>query len=107
MELEIEFFHLILSLGSELKRIESVASKLNINASISIRFNPEVDSGGHDYITTGRKGDKFGISSLKEVMQIAEYANKSKNINLVGLACHIGSQILNLESYKAAAEKNS
>lgn len=91
--------------GSELKRIESVASKLNINASISIRFNPEVDSGGHDYITTGRKGDKFGISSLKEVMQIAEYANKSKNINLVGLACHIGSQILNLESYKAAAEK--
>jgi len=34
--------------GSELKRIESVASKLNINASISIRFNPEVDSGGHD-----------------------------------------------------------
>ena len=45
MELEIEFFHLILSLGSELKRIESVASKLNINASISIRFNPEVDSG--------------------------------------------------------------
>ena len=91
--------------GSELKRIESVASKLNINASISIRFNPEVDSGGHDYITTGRKGDKFGISSLKEVMKIAEYANKSKNINLVGLACHIGSQILNLESYKAAAEK--
>ena len=91
--------------GSELKRIESVASKLNINASISIRFNPEVDSGGHDYITTGRKGDKFGISSLKEVMQIAEYANKSKHINLVGLACHIGSQILNLESYKAAAEK--
>jgi len=91
--------------GSELKRIESVASKLNINASISIRFNPEVDSGGHDYITTGRKGDKFGISSLKEVMQIAEYANKSKNINLVGLAGHIGSQILNLESYKAAAEK--
>ena len=91
--------------GSELKRIESVASKLNINASISIRFNPEVDSGGHDYITTGRKGDKFGISSLKEVMQIAEYTNKSKNINLVGLACHIGSQILNLESYKAAAEK--
>ena len=91
--------------GSELKRIESVANKLNINASISIRFNPEVDSGGHDYITTGRKGDKFGISSLKEVMQIAEYANKSKSINLVGLACHIGSQILNLESYKTAAEK--
>lgn len=91
--------------GSELLRIEKIASMLKVSASISIRFNPEVDSGGHDYITTGRKGDKFGISSLEEVMQIADYAKRSKHINMVGIACHIGSQILNLESYKAAAKK--
>lgn len=91
--------------GSELTRIEGIAKKLGIKASVSIRFNPEVDSGGHDYITTGRKGDKFGISSLNEVMQLVGHIRDSENLMMVGLACHIGSQILNLDSYKAAALK--
>ncbi len=91
--------------ASELYRIEEIAKQLSIPASVSIRFNPEVDSGGHDYITTGRKGDKFGVSSLDEVMSLAAHISKSDAINMVGLACHIGSQILNLESYEAAAKK--
>jgi diaminopimelate decarboxylase len=48
---------------SEVNRIEEIASSQNKIANVAIRFNPEVDSGGHEYIKTGRKGDKFGISS--------------------------------------------
>ena len=76
-----------------------------MNASVSIRFNPDIDSGGHDYITTGRKGDKFGISSIEDILNLSTYISKSPNLSMVGLACHIGSQIINLESYKETAQR--
>ena len=88
---------------SELYRIENIAKNLNIPASVSIRFNPDIDSGGHDYITTGRKGDKFGISSIEDIIELSSYVAKSKFVNMVGLACHIGSQIFDLTSYKETA----
>ncbi len=90
---------------SELYRIEAIAKKLQMNASVSIRFNPDIDSGGHDYITTGRKGDKFGISSIEDILNLSTYISKSLNLNMVGLACHIGSIIIDLESYKETAHK--
>ena len=89
---------------SEVNRIEEIASSQNKIANVAIRFNPEVDSGGHEYIKTGRKGDKFGISSEESVLKIAEYIYKSNHLKLVGLACHIGSQILDLQSYKQTAK---
>ena len=89
---------------SEVNRIEEIASSQNKIANVAIRFNPEVDSGGHEYIKTGRKGDKFGISSEESVLKIAEYIYKSNHLKLVGLACHIGSQILDLQSYKLTAK---
>ena len=88
---------------SELHRIEKIASSEKKVADVSIRFNPEVDSGGHEYIKTGRKGDKFGISSEKTILKIANYIYSSSHLRLVGLACHIGSQILDLQSYKSTA----
>lgn len=90
---------------SELYRIETIAKKLRMNAAVSIRFNPDIDSGGHDYITTGRKGDKFGISSIEDILNLTTYISESPNLNMVGLACHIGSQIINLESYKETAQR--
>ena len=90
---------------AELKKIETVASNLKKIAPVSIRFNPDIDSGGHDYITTGRKGDKFGINNLNETLELAKYIRDSKNLEMVGLACHIGSQILNLKSYEMASKK--
>ncbi|URQ69618.1 diaminopimelate decarboxylase [SAR86 cluster bacterium] len=90
---------------AELKKIETVASNLKKIAPVSIRFNPDIDSGGHDYITTGRKGDKFGINNLDETIELAKYIRDSKNLEMVGLACHIGSQILNLKSYEIASKK--
>tara|TARA_S200000501_G_C20866708_1_gene762229 strand:+ start:1145 stop:2383 length:1239 start_codon:yes stop_codon:yes gene_type:complete len=88
---------------SELHRIEKIASSEKKVADVSIRFNPEVDSGGHEYIKTGRKGDKFGISSEETILKIANYIYSSNHLRLVGLACHIGSQILDLQSYKSTA----
>ena len=90
---------------AELKKIETVASNLKKIAPVSIRFNPDIDSGGHDYITTGRKGDKFGINNLDETIELAKYIRDSKKLEMVGLACHIGSQILNLKSYEMASKK--
>ena len=55
---------------SELYKIENIAKELDAIASISIRINPDIDSGGHDYITTGRKGDKFGISSTEDILSL-------------------------------------
>ena len=89
---------------AEVYRIEEIASLRNKIVDVAIRFNPEVDSGGHEYIKTGRKGDKFGISSDDSILKIANYIYESKNLNLVGLACHIGSQIMDLESYRLTAK---
>ena len=88
---------------SELFRIEKIASENNKVVDVAIRFNPEVDSGGHEYIKTGRKGDKFGISPNDLVLKLSHYIYNSKHLRLIGLACHIGSQIGDLESYKLTA----
>ena len=90
---------------SELYRIEKIADDIESPASISIRINPDIDSGGHDYITTGRKGDKFGISDTRKVIDLCKYAHQSKNLKIVGLACHIGSQILDLDGFMKSADK--
>ena len=90
---------------SELYRIEKIADDIESPAPISIRINPDIDSGGHDYITTGRKGDKFGISDKKKVIDLCKYAHQSKSLKIVGLACHIGSQILDLDGFVKSADK--
>jgi len=90
---------------SELYRIEKIADGIESPASISIRINPDIDSGGHEYITTGRKGDKFGISDTRKVIDLCKYAHQSKNLRIVGLACHIGSQILDLDGFLKSADK--
>ena len=63
---------------SELYRIEKVADEIGSPAPISIRINPDIDSGGHDYITTGRKGDKFGISEIRKVIDLCNHAHQVK-----------------------------
>ena len=90
---------------SELYRIEKIAGDIESPAPISIRINPDIDSGGHDYITTGRKGDKFGISDTRKVIDLCKHAHQSKNLKVVGLACHIGSQILDLDGFMKSADK--
>ncbi len=88
---------------SEMYRIENIASKENKTVDVAIRFNPEVDSGGHEYIKTGRKKDKFGIF-LDQIIRFVEHISTSKHLNLIGLSCHIGSQIVDLNDYKITAK---
>ena len=89
---------------SELRRIAAVASSLNLKAPIAFRMNPDVNPQTHPYITTGFRENKFGMddSFLPELVEILK-ANTS--LNLRGLTCHIGSQLLELGSLREAIEK--
>jgi diaminopimelate decarboxylase len=88
----------------ELDIINQVAKEKNLKAKISIRVNPDVDAVTHEKITTGRKHDKFGIP-WEEVVGIYQKAREFSNIEIEGLATHIGSQITSIEPYKKAFTK--
>ena len=88
---------------AEMHRIEKLAAAENKVVDVAIRFNPEIDSGGHEYIKTGRKKDKFGIL-LDEILSLAEHISNSSFLKLIGLSCHIGSQIINLNDFKTTAQ---
>ena len=90
---------------SELIALEEVAKGLNAIAPVAIRFNPGVDAGEHEFIKTGRKSDKFGVS-IDEAMQLIRKCMQSTNLNIVGLTCHIGSQISELEKFSEAATQS-
>ncbi|MEI7555237.1 diaminopimelate decarboxylase [Candidatus Chlorohelix sp.] len=80
----------------ELRLIERVAEQLGLSARISLRLNPGVNPHTHAYITTGQRGNKFGIS-YEQALELARYATKSPYLWLVGVQCHIGSQLHELE----------
>ena len=86
---------------SELERINSIAAKLNKVAPVSIRINPNIDPGSHEFISTGVETTKFGIN-LKNMMDAFIYANNEKSIELLGIDYHIGSQIESLDPFKEA-----
>ena len=90
---------------SELMALEEVAKEMNAIAPVAIRFNPGVDAGGHEFTKTGRKSDKFGVS-IDETMMLTAKCIQSKSLNIVGLTCHIGSQISELEKFSEAATQS-
>jgi diaminopimelate decarboxylase len=83
---------------AELHVLSEVATKLQANARVSLRVNPDVDAGTHPYISTGLKGNKFGIA---HELAVATYVDAAKlpGINVVGIDCHIGSQITEVAPY--------
>ncbi|MBT9131045.1 MAG: Diaminopimelate decarboxylase [candidate division WS2 bacterium] len=85
------------SLG-ELLLINDLAESLKLKANISFRVNPEVNARTHPYITTGMRENKFGIT-FEEVIQYSSLTRDLSHINLVGIDCHIGSQITDIEPY--------
>ncbi|WP_333784656.1 diaminopimelate decarboxylase [Thermocrinis sp.] len=88
----------------ELDVLNDVGQKLGKKVRIAIRVNPDVDPKTHPYISTGMKKSKFGID-IKQAKKEYEYARKLKNLEIVGIHCHIGSQILDVSPYIEAAEK--
>ena len=89
---------------AELHNINRVASKLNCRAPLSLRVNPDVDAQTHPYISTGLKGNKFGIA-YHEVLKTYREASQLSQIDVVGIDCHIGSQIITTAPYLDALDK--
>ena len=89
---------------AELHKINRVAKDLNCRAPISLRVNPDVDAQTHPYISTGLKGNKFGIA-YNEVFKTYREAVQLSQIDIVGIDCHIGSQITTTEPYLDALDK--
>ncbi len=76
----------------ELVRINEIAARLNKRAAISLRVNPDVDAKTHPYISTGLKNNKFGIA-FDRALDVYRQAAKLSHLDVVGVDCHIGSQL--------------
>lgn len=88
----------------ELALIQEVAAAIDKKAAISLRINPDVDAKTHPYISTGLKGNKFGIA-MEDALDTYKHAMSLSHIDIVGLDCHIGSQITELAPYDDALER--
>ena len=88
----------------ELKRLGEVAKEMKKTAPVAIRFNPNIDAGVHEFTKTGRKSDKFGVS-IESTKDLVKRCLKNDSIKLVGLTCHIGSQIMELKGFEDAAKQ--
>ncbi|MBV7388488.1 diaminopimelate decarboxylase [Pasteurellaceae bacterium TAE3-ERU1] len=88
----------------ELELINTVAGKMGKIAPISLRVNPDVDAKTHPYISTGLKENKFGIS-VKQARSAYQHARTLPNVKIVGLDCHIGSQITELQPFLDATDR--
>jgi diaminopimelate decarboxylase len=88
----------------ELDRIAAVAAQLQRRAPISLRVNPDVDAGTHPYISTGLKENKFGIA-IDAALEVYERAAQMPHIEIVGVDCHIGSQLTTIAPYLDAIDR--
>ncbi len=88
----------------ELHRVDEVAARMKRKAPVSLRVNPDLDPGTHPHISTGHRDSKFGVP----LVQIHEYyaeAHALRNLDVVGLSTHIGSQITEVSPFIEAGEK--
>jgi diaminopimelate decarboxylase len=82
----------------ELQVINACAEKLGKRAGIALRVNPDVDPETHPHISTGLKGNKFGIDIKKSLEEYGQ-AKKLRNIDIKGVSCHIGSQVTKISPF--------
>lgn len=83
---------------AELHRLNKVAGEMGKQAPVSMRVNPDVDAKTHPYISTGLKDNKFGID-IQDALRIYGVANALENLNVMGVDCHIGSQLTDLQPF--------
>ncbi len=89
---------------AELQLLNQIAAAMNKTAPVSLRVNPDVDARTHPYISTGLKENKFGIP-IEEAEQIYLSTDIFPNIQFIGVDCHIGSQLTELDPFVQAGEK--
>ncbi len=92
LALQNKIFSINIESESELERIIRISEALEIKADCFIRLNPEISSESHPYIQTALKSSKFGVDT-DTAIKIAKLIKESKQVNLIGIASHIGSQI--------------
>ncbi|MFQ3229318.1 diaminopimelate decarboxylase [Reinekea sp.] len=102
LELGIHCFNV--ESDAELDRLNDVAKEMGVQAPVSFRVNPDVDAKTHPYISTGLRENKFGID-IRSVKDTYQRAAKMSNINVVGMDCHIGSQLLEAKPFEDAIER--
>lgn len=90
--------------ASELRRLDRLAQALGQRAPVSLRVNPDVDAATHPYIATGLKENKFGID-IDRAAELYGEAAAMPGIRLVGIDCHIGSQLTTLAPFVDALER--
>ena len=89
---------------AELLRINQIAGDMGKIAPISLRVNPDVDAHTHPYISTGLKENKFGVS-VEQAREVYKVAATLPNIKIVGMDCHIGSQLTELQPFLDAVDR--
>ena len=89
---------------AELLRINQIAGEMGKIAPISLRVNPDVNAHTHPYISTGLKENKFGVS-VEQAREVYKVAATLPNIKIVGMDCHIGSQLTELQPFLDAVDR--
>ena len=102
LQLGIRCFNIEVS--GELDRINELAGHLGVIAPVSFRVNPDVDAKTHPYISTGLKENKFGIDIEQALIEYRRAA-AMPNINIIGIDCHIGSQLTETRPFLDALDK--
>ena len=92
LALEKGIFSINIESESELERVIQVVEETNKKANCAIRINPDISAESHPYIETGLRSSKFGVTK-KIALTMSRRIQEIENVNLIGLACHIGSQI--------------
>jgi diaminopimelate decarboxylase len=90
--------------GDELREIDRIAGKMKTKARISLRVNPDVDAETHPYISTGMRENKFGIA-IEGAIEHYGTASRLKNIEVIGVQKHIGSQITKITPFVDAMKR--
>ena len=102
--LELGVYSFNVESESELEHIDRIAGAKNLRAPIALRANPDVDPHTHEYISTGSRENKFGIA-LGQLPAAYERAAEMRNIDIIGVQMHIGSQIIEAAPFANAIKK--
>jgi len=102
LEVGIHCFNL--ESAAELETLQQVAAQMDLVAPISLRVNPDVDANTHPYISTGLKDNKFGID-IEQVLETYQRAAQLSHIRVIGIDCHIGSQLTETQPFLDALDR--
>ncbi len=90
--------------SAELDRIDAAARRFKRRARVALRVNPDIDARTHPHISTGLKSNKFGVA-YADTLELCRVASAKPALELVGLGCHIGSQITEIAPYVEATDR--